>query len=319
MILTVTPNPSMDRTVEVPGLRAGGTFGASLVTVRPAGKGVNVSRCLAALGVESTATGLVGRDAAPEFHASLAEVGISPAFVETTARVRTSTTMIDPRAGGGAPVVTHLRERGGEVSPDEVDELEDVVARRAPASGWVAACGSLPQGVTAGRYAAILLVARERGARVALDSSGEGLAAAAEIVPDLLKPNRAELAELVRAEVRELGSPDSVLAAARSVVGGCAKTLLVTLGQEGAMLIGEAAEGRALLARAQPERVVSSVGAGDAALAGYLWAETTGKPPEDCLRAAVAAGAASLAEPYAGALDRERFERLLEHTEIDLL
>ncbi|MHC4503498.1 MAG: PfkB family carbohydrate kinase, partial [Planctomycetota bacterium] len=112
MILTVTPNPSMDRTVEVPGFDAGGTFGARLVSLRPAGKGVNVSRCLAALGTGSTATGLVGRDAASEFRSDLARAGIETAFVETASRVRACTTVIDPRPELAEPAVTHVRERG---------------------------------------------------------------------------------------------------------------------------------------------------------------------------------------------------------------
>ena len=286
--------------------------------------------------------------------------------------------------------MTHIRERGGEVTPEEVDALEALVAERAPAGGWVAACGSLPPGLSAGRWAKILLTARRKGARIALDSSGEGLLAAREVVPELLKPNLLELAELSGtgpgglvprsgkpnglelAELagagpgeadplkpnrvkpvepaaagpgeadplkpngvepaglagvgpgevdllkpnrleragpagRDVRSRDQALKAARSLLGTCARTMLVTLGREGALLVGE---GRALFARCEPERVVSSVGAGDAALAGYLWAEAQGKPPEDRLRAAVAAGAASLAEPIAGALDRERFERL---------
>ena len=349
MILTVTPNPSMDRTVEVPGFSAGGTFGARLVSLRPAGKGVNVSRCLAALsynrspaspapnqpsmpaeglagrlrrsrtiilealGAESIATGLVGRDAAPEFRADLAESGIETAFVETASRVRTSTTVIDPGSEVAAPVVTHIRERGDEVSRGDVKALQALLAERSPAGGWVAACGSLPKGIPARCWAELLLVARRRGARVALDSSGEGLAAARELVPDLLKPNRQELAELLG---REVASREEALDAARSLVGTCARMVLVTLGRQGAMLVGE---GRALIASSEPERVVSSVGAGDAALAGYLWAETNGKPPEDCLRAAVAAGTASVAEPYAGALDRGRFERLFERTSVETL
>ncbi len=316
MILTVTPNPSMDRTVEVPGFSVGGTFGARLVSLRPAGKGVNVSRCLAALGTGSIATGLVGRDAASEFRADLARAGIETAFVETASRVRACTTVIDPRPALAEPAVTHIREQGGEVSAEEVEALQGLICERTAEGVWVAACGSLPEGFRPGRWAELLLAARRRGARVALDSSGEGLAAARELVPDLLKPNRQELAELAG---RDVASRHEALDAALSLVGTCARTLLVTLGREGAMLVGDTGEGRGLYASSEPERVVSSVGAGDAALAGYLWAETNGKPPEDRLRAAVAAGAASLAEPYAGSLDRELFERLFERTSVEAL
>lgn len=316
MILTVTPNPSMDRTVEVPGFGAGGTFGARLVSLRPAGKGVNVSRCLAALGTGSIATGLVGRDAASEFRADLARAGIETAFVQIASRLRACTTVIDPQPALAEPAVTHIRERGGEVSAEEVEALGNLIRDRAAEGAWIAACGSLPEGIRAGRWAEFLLAARRTGAQVALDSSGDGLRAARELVPDLLKPNRREIAELAG---RDAASREDAFEAARSLVGTCARTLLVTLGSEGAMLVEDTGEGKALFARCEAERVVSSVGAGDAALAGYLWAETNGKPPADCLRAAVAAGAASVAEPYAGSLDRELFGRLFERASVETL
>ncbi|MHC5054034.1 MAG: 1-phosphofructokinase family hexose kinase [Planctomycetota bacterium] len=317
VILTVTANPSVDRTLEAPGFRVGATLGARLVALRYAGKGVNVSRCLAALGTPSIATGLVDRSRADAFRRSLVAEGgggapgkpalVEPAFVDVEAPIRASTTIVDPDREGE----THLRERGGAVTPAEVDELERVVTERAAPGVWVAACGSLPPGLDAERFARLLTTAREKGAHVALDTSGEGLRAARSVKVDLLKPNRVELAELAELPGREAASADDALAAARTLLGSCAEAVLVTLGADGAILVEESG---ASLARVEPETFVSSVGAGDAALAGYLWAESRGDGPADRLRAAVAAGAASLAEPVAGALDAERFRRLLGKT-----
>jgi 1-phosphofructokinase family hexose kinase len=309
VILTVTANPSVDRTLEAPGFRVGATLGARLVALRCAGKGVNVSRCLAALGTPSIATGLVDRSMVNAFRESLpvdidGDGGrVEPAFVPVDAPIRASTTIVDPDADREGE--THLRERGGPVTPDEINELERVTAERAGPGVWVAACGSLPPGLDAERFARLLATARERGAHVALDTSGEGLRAARSVKVDLLKPNRTELAELAG---RDVTSADDALVAARTLLGPCAGAVLVTLGPDGAILVEEAG---ASLARVEPEAFVSSVGAGDAALAGYLWAQSRGDGPGDRLRAAVAAGAASLAEPVAGALDAERFRRLL--------
>ena len=159
-------------------------------------------------------------------------------------------------------------------------------------------------------------MARAAGARIALDSSGEGLRAARLAGVDLIKPNREELAELAQVAVHEVSTVEGALAAARSLVGACARTVLATLGSEGAILVE--AEG-ALLARVEPEAFVSSVGAGDASLAAYLRADSRGEGPAERLRAAVAGGAASLAEPVAGALDRERFDRLVRAARTEAL
>jgi 1-phosphofructokinase len=318
MIVTVTPNPSLDRTLEVRGFVAGGTCKARLLASRPAGKGLNVSRCLAALGERSCAVAIVGRSAAARFASSLEEEGIAHAFVESACEVRQSTTVVDP--GGGRE--THLRERGGPVSPAEVDALVEAVAKtigeQAAEGDRVAVCGSLPEGLDARDLARVIEAARSRGAAVALDSSGEGLTAARLTHVDLIKPNAAELAELAG---RRVTGPADALAAARAVSAELGATLLVTLGEDGALLVEGNADGNAdghvaLRAKCEAEEFVSSVGAGDAALAGYLFAASKGRSREDRLRYAVAAGAASLAETVAGMLCAARFERLVERVEV---
>jgi 1-phosphofructokinase len=305
LILTVTPNATLDRTLEVRGFRAGTTRRARVVAERCAGKGINVSRCLAALGAPTAAAGLVGSSRAEAFRESVSRSGVEPAFTEIAGEVRTSTTVVDPEA----EAETHIREEGLRVSADEVDRLARLVRERARDARWVVACGSLPPGFPVERHAEMLEEAREAGAKVALDSSGEGLLAARRVRLALVKPNRTELAELAGREVRSVGDAAE---AARALAGA----VLATLGEEGALFAGE---GRAFLARCPPEEVVSSVGAGDAALAGYLWAEAGGEPPEERLRAAVAAAAASLAEPFAGALDPVRFRRLLQGARVEEL
>lgn len=323
MILTVTPNPSLDRTLLCPAFTAGGTYKARLLTLRPAGKGLNVARCFHTLGGDAYVAAIVGRGAASRFAASLDEQGIDHAFVESHCEVRQSTTVIARVPGDSADTVechedtplgetceTHLREPGGPLTRAEVDALVELVRDKAPGCPWVAVCGSLPEGMEAAGLARLLDAAAARGTRVALDSSGEGIEAARLAGTDLIKPNAAELAQLAG---RGVTNAAEAIDAARAVSEELGAMLLVTLGAEGALLVGD---GVSLRAKCEPDDLVSSVGAGDAALAGYLWAESTGRSPEDCLRASVAAGTASLAEPAAGVLTAERFHRLLERVEV---
>jgi 1-phosphofructokinase len=306
MILTITPNPAIDRSIEVAGYRVGGTHVGRLVAAECAGKGVNVSRVLAELGVPSAATGLLGAAEAGAFRRSLAQRGVAYGFVETSGDVRVNTTVLDPQSPGE----THIRERGGSVSAAEVDQLERAVAERATPGSWVAACGSLPDGIDAERYARILATARARGARIALDSSGRGLLTAIHAKPDLLKPNLAELSELCGEPIESSGD---VMHHARRLALEWGGALLVTLGEEGAMLVGG---GYAFRMRCAAESVTSSVGAGDASLAGLLWSDAHHEGPSSQLRAAVAAGAAAVSEPTAGAIAPDRFHRLLARVEV---
>lgn len=170
MLLTITPNPAIDRTIAVPHFAAGGTHQGRLVDTICAGKGVNVSRTLAALGTPSLATGLVAAAQLERYASSLAADGIESSFIPVSGEWRASTTILDPSTGAE----THIRERGPTVLPADVDRLADVVTRHAASGSWVVACGSLPEGLEPQRYAELLMLARERGSRIALDSSGGG-------------------------------------------------------------------------------------------------------------------------------------------------
>jgi len=306
MILTITPKPAIDRTIEVPGFTAGETFEGRMVAEVYAGKGINVSRTLAAIGGRSVAAALVGKRQAAAFRASLEASGVASAFVETDGNVRVNTTIIDP----GTERETHIREAGEGVSAGDVEALRTLVRAETHSGGWVAGCGSLPDGLTAEAYAGILLEGRARGARVALDASGEGLKAARLVEPDLLKPNLEELGEVCGTSIADRGD---AVAAARELASEWGGAVLVTMGADGAVLVGD---DYAFAMRCAADRVVSTVGAGDATLAGVLWSNVMMESPSSQLRAAVAAGAASVAEPVAGYLDRGRYDRMLRAVEV---
>jgi 1-phosphofructokinase len=312
MIVTFTANPSLDRTVALPGpLERGEVQRAVSVSQESGGKGVNVSRALCASGVETLAV-LPGADSDPVL-AGLRHDKVPFAALAIDEPLRTNVALTEP---GG--VTTKINEPGPVLSADEQEALISLLLERARGASWVILAGSLPPGFPADFYATVthrLRSAADGGTPagaplIAVDSSGAPLAAAvadasADTVsgkPDLLKPNAEELAELAAAAgyataltAEELeADPEAAAAAAAAVVRSGVGAVLATLGSKGAVLV--TADG-AWLATHPPVAAVSTVGAGDSSLAGYLLAHGQGAAPADCLRQAVAHGAAAASLP----------------------
>lgn len=283
MIVTVTPNPGLDRTAEIPRLVRGQVHRADAFLVDPGGKGVNVARALAKAGLETIAV-LPAGGAAGRRLMELLEAREVPALaIPLRGHTRTNITIVE--ADG---TTTKINEVGPEVSAEEVEALADRVARAAAGASWLVSCGSLPAGMPESFHGDLVHRTRRPGLRIAVDSSGTPLAAAVAARPDLIKPNHAELAELTGRPLPSLGD---VLAAARELRAEGVGAVLVSLGARGALLVEESGEYHA----ATPPVVVrSTVGAGDATLAGFLAAG--GEGPE-ALRHAVAYGAAACTLP----------------------
>ncbi len=305
MIVTLTANPSLDRTVALPSpLLRGEVQRAVSVSQESGGKGVNVSRALVASGLETVAV-LPGGDSDPVL-AGLRAVGVPFAALPIDAPLRTNVALTEP---GG--VTTKINEPGPELSEDQQEALIGLLMECSRGASWVVLAGSLPPGVPADFYATVtrrLRSMHDGGTppHIAVDSSGEPLVAAvsgdASGKPDLLKPNAEELAELAAAAgfatastASELeADPAAAAAAAAAVVRSGVGAVLATLGSKGAVLV--TADG-AWLATHPPVNAVSTVGAGDSSLAGYLLASSQGAAPADCLRQAVAHGAAAASLP----------------------
>ena len=302
MIVTLTANPSLDRTVELPGtLLRGAVQRAAAVAEESGGKGVNVCRALTASGVVSMAV-LPGADADPVM-AGLQQAGVPYLNLPIQAPLRSNITLTEPDG-----TTTKINAPGPVLSPVEQEALIAlVVGACTPKEGsgpvsWLVLAGSLPPGVPADFYALVANAVRERlGAdapRIAIDSSGPPLTGALlhGAAPDLLKPNAEELAEATGFSTEAALEADPLLAvrAAGILLERGVGATLVTLGAKGALLV--TAEGSWLATR-PPVQARSTVGAGDSALAGYLLAEVAGVPPADCLRQAVAHGAAAASLP----------------------
>ncbi|MBT2250603.1 hexose kinase [Arthrobacter sp. BHU FT2] len=307
MIVTFTANPSLDRTVALPGpLLRGEVQRAVSVTQESGGKGVNVSRALVASGLESLAV-LPGADSDPVL-AGLRATSVPFVSLPIDEPLRTNVALTEP---GG--VTTKVNEPGPLLDDNQQEALIKLLLESSRGAGWVVLAGSLPPGFPADFYATAARRLRaaadgESPARtplIAVDSSGQPLAAAltggSEGMPDLLKPNAEELAELAAAAGFATAAADDLEAdpaaaaeAASAVVRSGVGAVLATLGSKGAVLV--TADG-AWLATHPPVAAVSTVGAGDSALAGYLLAHGRGAAPADCLRQAVAHGAAAASLP----------------------
>jgi 1-phosphofructokinase len=283
MIVTVTANPSVDRTIEIDELHRGEVLRARGGRLDPGGKGVNVSRALAAGGRSTVAVLPSGGSEGSQLASLLEPQGVAVVQVPIAGAVRSNVSVVEPDG-----TVTKINEVGPELRPAEVQALEQAVADLAGRATWVVCAGSLPRGVPASFYADMVTRLRPTGARIAVDTSGEPLAACIDAGPDLIKPNHEELAELIG---RPLGTFGEVIEAAREVVARGPKALVISLGADGALLVTATT---ALHAQARVAQVRSTVGAGDATLAGFLAGGAEGR---EALTHAVAYGAAAVSLP----------------------
>ncbi|MFI9318272.1 1-phosphofructokinase [Kitasatospora aureofaciens] len=290
MIVTITPNPSLDRTYELPTLTPGEVNRAAHDRLDPGGKGVNVSRALTAAGHRTTAVLPLGGLSGGLLSDLLRRQGIDVAAVTIAGDTRINVSIAED--GGG---LTKINAVGPELSAAESAALLALVQDtqrigRGTGNGvdWLACCGSLPRGLAPEWYAQLVAQVHSGGARIALDTSGPALLAALSARPDVVKPNREELAEAVGRQVTTVG--DAVDAAGELRKRG-AQQVLASLGADGMLLIAE--EG-SWFGSAPVAVVRSDVGAGDASLAGFLGAGGTG--PE-ALAAALAHGAAAVQLP----------------------
>jgi len=286
VIVTVTLNPSLDRTVEVDRLDRGDVLRTGAPLLEPAGKGVNVARALTAHGVDSVAVLPVGGREGAELSALLDAAGVSARYVPVSGRTRSNLTVVEP---GGT--VTKLNEPGLGLGHGDVTAITAVVRATAEQASWVVVSGSLPPEISTATFARFVEDVRRAGARLAVDTSGDALSVAVHARPDLLKPNLAELAELSGRPLETLGD---VVAAAEAIRASGVGTVLVSLGGAGAVLVGPGGVVVGTSSVAEPR---STVGAGDSFLAGYLASETRGGAPRDALLAALTWGAAATRLP----------------------
>jgi 1-phosphofructokinase len=300
VIVTLTPNPSVDRTLVVDRLAPGAVQRASSGWSEPSGKGVNVSLALRTHGFATRAVLPIGGPNGKRLAEMLDEAGIDHVNLPISGNIRTNVSLLEPDGK-----VTKVNEPGPTLSADEVEALLEATLKAASQAFWLVGSGSLPHGASPDLYARLVRRAHEAGLRVAIDSSGPPLLAALPAGLDLIKPNAHELAEAAGTPVTTVGE---AVDAARHLQQRGARTVLASLGADGALLVEQHS---VLHAEVIVENPQSAVGAGDALLSGFL---ASGASGETALRTALAWAATALQQPgtLLGAdIDEDSFKLIL--------
>jgi 1-phosphofructokinase family hexose kinase len=312
MIITVTLNAAIDKSLSVPNFRLGRRHRTVEQRTIAGGKGVNIARTLKALGQPVIATGFAGGATGTHIVEQLTEESILNDFVRIREESRTNTSVLDPTTGQQ----TEINERGPAVSEREVELFRDKLLYLARGAAIVVFAGSLPPGVEPGIYAALIGDLERMEVTTVVDTDGEPLRQAVRAEPDVVSPNVLEAEELVGHEfageeerslvVREiaaLGPREAIM----TLPDGCFAQVLVD-GQP-----------RVKRARIEPREPIAKSGSGDAFLAGYLAARYEGRAPDQCLRFGVACGAESTGRLGAGLIDPREARRLMGDVELSVV
>jgi 1-phosphofructokinase/tagatose 6-phosphate kinase len=304
VILTVTLNAAIDRTVAVPNFRLSHRHRSVESRTVAGGKGINVARALNLLGRPVIATGFVGGPTGRRVLEQLHDESVLTDFIPIAAETRINLAVIDPTSGEQ----TEINERGPAVSPEEVQKLFDRIAYLAGGAKLCVLAGSVPPGAGDDLYARLIADLNRRGVPVVLDAEGEAMLEGVRAGASMVTPNEAEAEELVGQEFADSGDLAQGL---RDLVRLGASEAAITRPDGCVAAVGGGNSRRLLEVRTEPLEPVSTVGSGDAFLAGYVAGRYEGRSPEDCLAYGVACGAESTQHFGAGTVDRNQVERLL--------
>ncbi len=310
MIITVTLNAAIDKSLSVPNFRLGRRHRTVEQRTMAGGKGVNIARALKALGQPVIATGLAGGATGTHIVEQLTEESILNDFVRIREESRTNTSVLDPTTGEQ----TEINERGPRVGEREVELFRDKLLYLARGAAIVVFAGSIPRGMEPDVYASLIRELQRTGVTTVIDTDGDPLRHAMRAEPDVVSPNVLEAEELVG---HEFADEQERSLAVRELVALGAREAIMTLpdGCFAQVLI----DGHPVLLRAriEPREPVAKRGSGDAFLAGYVSARYVGSSPEECLRFGVACGAESTGRLGAALIERREVHRLEHEVELE--
>jgi 1-phosphofructokinase len=309
MIITVTLNAAIDKSLAVPNFRLGRRHRTVEQRTMAGGKGVNIARTLKTLGQPVIATGFAGGATGTHIVEQLTEESILNDFVRIREESRTNTSVLDPTTGDQ----TEINERGPAVSEREVELFRDKLVYLARGAAIVVFAGSLPRGVEPDLYASLIRDLERLDVLTVVDTDGEPLRQAVRAEPDVVSPNVIEAEELIGhefagederslavSEIAALGPREAIM----TLPDGCLAQVLI--------------DGHRILKRASiaPREPIARRGSGDAFLAGYLAARYEGRAADQCLRFGVACGAESTGRLGAGLIDPREARRLMGGVEL---
>jgi 1-phosphofructokinase family hexose kinase len=312
MIVTVTLNAAIDRTLFVPNFQIGQRHRASVGFASAGGKGINVARALKRLGTPVVCTGLAGGRTGTLLVEDLTSEGILNDFVRIRGESRTSTAVLDPTTNA----YTEINEWGPEVGEDELDTLRDKLNYLTQSAEFVVFAGSLPRDVQPDVYAELIRGANRRHLLAVLDTEGEALRLGIQAEPYLVSPNMREAEALVG---REFVDDADLVSGLDEIAALGARNVIITLERGCYALLREDKTEIRVRATAPPVDAISGVGSGDTLLAGFIAARVAGKPFEDAVKTAVGAGAASVLEAGVGRVDPREASRLAGLVDVEKL
>jgi len=312
VIVTVTLNAALDRTVTVPNFQRGQRHRASQGLTLAGGKGINIARALKRLGVPVVATGLAGGRTGTRVVEELTAEAILNDFVRIADESRTTTAVVDPTSGS----YTEIVEWGPHVEPDELELLMEKVHYLANGAEAVVFAGSLPRGVQESFYAEAIRDLKRRNVQSVLDSEGQPLRLGTEAEPFLVSPNRPEAEALAG---QEFSDDEDFLMALDAIAEMGAQNVLITHESGCLGRFREDRKVRRFRALAPRVEALAAVGSGDTLLAGFIAARVEGRATEEALRTAVAAGAVSTLEVGAGRFEPREVARLAADVRVEEL
>lgn len=309
MIYTLTLNPALDRTLLVENLKFEDANRVKKELRYAGGKGIDVSRVINELGGNSIALGFVGGYDGMELEGRLINEGINCDFVKIAEETRINI-FIENKNGGKR---TSLHARGPEVSPSELALLYNKIKNLVPKPSWFVMSGSLPLGLSNNIYAQFTHLMRNNGAKVFLDSDGLPLKKGITAIPFAIKPN---LFELERLAGKKFKSTKEMVTFGEKLVAKGIRFVLISMGEKGMLLISE---NMTLKATPPKAKVKSTIGAGDASVAGFIYSYEKKMPIGDCLKMAVACGTATVLTPGTALCQREDVNKIIKKCKVENL
>lgn len=310
MILTVTLNAAIDRTVAVPSFRQGHRHRAVEASTFAGGKGVNIARTLMLLGRPVIATGLAGGPTGARLMERLAEESILTDFTWINGDSRTNLAVVDPTTGEQ----TEINERGPEVTTEELERFREKLIYLARGAKICVIAGSLPPSVPTQFCGDLVTELNALGVETILDAEGEPLSVGLRAGPQAVTPNQLEAEEIVG---HEFADRSEMVSGLDELIGLGAREALITSERGCVASLGDAGRREVWEVSAPELDPVSTVGSGDALLAGFVARRYDGAPPEECLAYAVACGAESTQHFGAGTVDASAVDALVPSVEIE--
>ncbi|WP_379131785.1 1-phosphofructokinase [Paenibacillus sp. sgz500958] len=302
LVITVTLNPALDKTVTVNGLEVGGLNRVDDIRIDAGGKGINVAKVLKGFHENVIATGFIGGHNGSLILQGLEREEIRHSFTVTAAETRMNLKVVD----SSAQVTTEINERGGVVSREERTLFNKALEKQLEEASILVLGGSVPPGIEHGEYALLIKAAKSKGVKTILDADGDALRYGLIACPDVIKPNIHELEQLLGTT---LNTVEEIVLAARELIYQGIEWVIVSMGGEGSIAVSKDKALRARPFRITPE---STVGAGDSMVAAIASSLMRGRGLEETLRWATAAGSVTASKPGTQVCRPEEVEERLQ-------